>query len=182
MNGDDKKGLSLYDILFGNQSAEADSLQEDSRRRLQEGGLFGKKGREASEWFKGLFENSNVEVPVQPGWTEDELKYGRMRQGYTEEEKLKAQMELMQKLFPIENLIPGLGAIGRLKKVFPKKAYSKKTDLSSKKTKDRRVVDAEKSEITAMQDWYRDPGLRQQKRWADLTIKELIRSMRRGKK
>ena len=44
MNGDSKKGLSLYDLLYGNQSAEADSLQQDAIRRLQEGGLIGKQG------------------------------------------------------------------------------------------------------------------------------------------
>jgi hypothetical protein len=30
---------------FGNKSAEADSLQQDAVRRLQEGGLIGKQGR-----------------------------------------------------------------------------------------------------------------------------------------
>lgn len=247
MNGDSKKGLSLYDLLYGNQSAEADSLQQDAIRRLQEGGLigkqgealvdkltfdpsdtgpiigqnptteldslqrdavdrlrsggmFGKQGRRFRDWFesvdwKDIFkemqkrgftsvgplrrenENSNIEVPGKPGWTEDELNYGRMRQA-----EPSMSLERMQEIFPVENLIPGVGAVGRLRKIFPKKAYSKKTDLSSKKAKDRRVVDADQTEIQAMQDYYKDPGLREQKMWADLTIKELLRSMRRGKK
>tara|TARA_R100000808_G_C2127507_1_gene137460 strand:+ start:382 stop:1137 length:756 start_codon:yes stop_codon:yes gene_type:complete len=251
MNGDSKKGLSLYDLLYGNQSAEADSLQQDAIRRLQEGGLigkqgealvdkltfdpsdtgpiigqnptteldslqrdavdrlrsggmFGKQGRRFRDWFesvdwKDIFkemqnrgftsvgplrrknENSNVEVPGKPGWTEDELNYGRMRQA-----EPSMSLERMQEIFPVENLIPGLGVIGKLKKLNKIRWKSGKvTDLRKplvRKADHKRVMDADKTEIQAMQDYYKDPGLREQKMWADLTIKELLRSMRRGKK
>jgi hypothetical protein len=38
-------GKQTLNEIFGNKSAEADSLQQDAIRRLQEGGLIGKQGR-----------------------------------------------------------------------------------------------------------------------------------------
>jgi len=38
-------GKQTLNEIFGNKSAEADSLQQDAIRRLREGGLIGKQGR-----------------------------------------------------------------------------------------------------------------------------------------
>ena len=45
--------------IFGNKSAEADSLQEDSVKRLQEGGTFGKQGRRLIDIIKKAFEQGS---------------------------------------------------------------------------------------------------------------------------
>lgn len=136
--------------------------------------------REMIARYIGKVRNSNVETPQPsiedilrtPKWKAEELEYGRIRQGYSPQQRFDAFSKFID---PI--------VAGKIKKLRWKSG--RETDLSKplvRKASQKRVIDADQTEIKAMQDYYKDPGLREQNRWAYLTIKELIRSMRRGKK
>ena len=73
--------------------------------------------------------------------------------------------------FNLLSLIPGLGIMaGGIKNLKKSKKLSRKN---------KRVIDADETELKAMQDYYRDSGLRTQNRWAELTIKQLMKTMKR---
>ena len=79
--------------------------------------------------------------------------------------------EVGDSLLNLLSLIPGFGFMaGGIKNLKKSKKLSRKN---------KRLIDADETELKAMQDYYRDSGLRTQNRWAELTIKQLMKTMKR---
>ena len=83
--------------IFGNKSAEADSLQEDAIKRLQEGGLLGKQGRgllDSLDTIPMMGENPTAELD---SLQEDSVK--RLQEGGTFGKQGRQLIDIIKKAF-----------------------------------------------------------------------------------